>query len=132
MIHKMAVTPTSEKAGWSTGQKIGIVIAVFVVIGTLNRQSNPTATLTSTSSVSTEASGSTHDVNKAAFQSLKTGMSYRQAVAILGSEGEEISSNEIGGAKTVMYKWEGGGFGANMNAMFQNDKLISKAQMGLK
>ena len=130
----MAVTPTSEKKGWSTGKKVGVVILVFVVIGALNRQSNPSppAALDSPSSVSTEASGSTHGVDRAAFQSLKTGMSYKRAVAILGSEGEEMSSNEMGGTKTVLYKWEGGGFGANMNAMFQDDKLISKAQMGLK
>ena len=130
----MAVTPTSEKKGWSTGKKVGVVILVFVVIGALNRQSNPNspAALDSPSDVSTEASGSTPGVDKAAFQSLKTGMSYERAVAILGSEGEEISSSDMGGTKTVMYKWEGGGFGANMNAMFQNDKLISKAQMGLK
>ena len=128
----MARTFTSKKTGWGTGKKIGAIIGVFVVIGALNRQNNPTppATLESTSSVSTEASGT--NVNRATFQSLKTGMSYKQAVAILGSEGEEISSNEVGGTKTIIYKWEGSGFGANMNAMFQNDKLISKAQISLK
>lgn len=30
-----------------------------------------------------------------------------------------------------MYQW-GGGFGANMNAIFQNGKLVQKAQFGLK
>ena len=60
-------------------------------------------------------------------------MTYAQVVQILGKEGEELSSNEIGGYKTVMYKWDGNaGWGANMNAMFQNSKLNSKSQFGLK
>ncbi len=58
-------------------------------------------------------------------------MSYAQAVEILGDPGEEMSSNEIAGTKTVMYMWEGRTMGANMNAMFQNDKMIQKAQFGL-
>jgi hypothetical protein len=67
------------------------------------------------------------------YNRLQTGMSYAQVVAILGEQGVELSSNEFGGYRNVMYKWDGyGGIGANMNAMFQNDHLISKAQMGLK
>jgi hypothetical protein len=70
-------------------------------------------------------------VTMANFNKLRTGMTYRQAVAILGAEGEVLSENEIGGTRTVMYQWKGG-YLANMNAMFQNDKLISKAQFGLE
>ena len=65
------------------------------------------------------------------YGELRTGMTYRQAVATLGAEGVEMSSNDIGGSHTVMYQWKAGMM-ANMNAMFQNDKLISKAQFGLK
>ncbi len=57
-------------------------------------------------------------------------MTYRQVVGILGEEGTVMSENEIGGYKTVMYQWKSGVL-ANMNATFQNDKLISKAQFGL-
>ena len=71
-------------------------------------------------------------VTMANFSQLKTGMTYAQAVKILGKDGEELSSNEISGVKTIMYKWDGNSFASNMNAMFQNGKLISKAQMGLK
>ncbi len=66
------------------------------------------------------------------YTRLKTGMTYPQVVEILGKEGTELSSNEIGGYRTVMYQWEGEGFAANMNAMFQNGKMIQKAQFGLK
>ena len=58
-------------------------------------------------------------------------MTYRQAVATLGAEGVEMSSNDIGGSQTVMYQWKVGSM-TNKNAMFQNDKLVSKAQFGLE
>ena len=72
-------------------------------------------------------------VTKKQYDKLQSGMSYSQAVAILGCDGEELSSSDMGGFKTIMYMWTGSSWsGANMNAMFQNDQLISKAQMGLK
>lgn len=64
------------------------------------------------------------------YGQLQTGMSYERTVAILGRPGEEISSTDIGGIKTVMYQWKSAR-GANMNAMFQDGALISKAQFGL-
>jgi hypothetical protein len=67
------------------------------------------------------------------YQRLQTGMTYEEVVAILGSPGQELSSNEIAGIRTVMYMWSGGSFtGANMNAMFQNDGMVQKAQFGLR
>lgn len=70
-------------------------------------------------------------VTMANFNRLKTGMRYAEAVKILGSEGEVMSENEIAGHHTIMYKWDSSGLG-NMNAMFQNGKLVQKAQFGLK
>ena len=70
-------------------------------------------------------------VDMAAYSQLQTGMSYEQAVEILGKPGTELSSNEIGGTRTVLYQWDAG-FGANMNAMFQDGQLIQKAQFGLR
>lgn len=67
------------------------------------------------------------------YTRLTTGMSYAQVVEILGAPGTELSRSSLGGITTVMYQWEGtGSLGANMNAMFQDDKLISKAQFGLR
>lgn len=70
-------------------------------------------------------------VTLANYNRLKTGMSYAEVSAILG-EGTEMSRSEIADYVTVMYSWDGDGFGANMNAMFQNGKLVQKAQFGLK
>jgi Domain of Unknown Function with PDB structure (DUF3862) len=71
-------------------------------------------------------------VTAANYEYIRDGMTYSQVVEILGERGQEISSSSIGGVQTVMYQWTTrGGFG-NMNAMFQNGKLITKAQFGLQ
>lgn len=70
---------------------------------------------------------------KAEFDKIQTGMSYAQVVQIIGCGGELLSESEIAGYVTVMLMWQGKGtFGANMNAMFQNGKLVMKAQHGLR
>ncbi len=58
-------------------------------------------------------------------------MSYAQAIIVIGKKGELLSENEIAGFHTAMYSWSNWD-GSNMNIMFQNDKLIQKAQFGLK
>ena len=86
--------------------------------------------------LSTTAHADNDCATKAGYERLSTGMTYRQAVAALGCEGEELSSSEMAGFKTVMYAWVGSGvsglMGGNMNAMFQNDRMVNKAQLGLK
>lgn len=69
-------------------------------------------------------------ITLAKFNKLKAGMTYEQATSILGRQGEVMSENSIAGTHTVMYQW-GNGL-SNMNAMFQDGKLIQKAQFGLK
>ncbi len=69
-------------------------------------------------------------VTKQGYLSLQTGDSYSTVVRKLGCEGEEMSRTEMAGFVTVMYMWTGG-LMANMNAMFQNNELVSKAQFGL-
>ena len=77
-------------------------------------------------------------IAKGKYEKVCHGMSYRDVVSILGANGNEISSNRIEGVpgvmdsiETKMYSWANGD-GSNMNAMFQNDKLMSKAQLGLR
>ena len=70
---------------------------------------------------------------KAKYEQIRTGMSYQEVVQIIGEKGEEMSRFEIEGIPaTVMYMWKGQNLMANMNAMFQGDKLTTKAQFGLK
>jgi len=67
---------------------------------------------------------------KAEFDRLQEGITYEQAVQIIGAPGEVQSSSDLAGIKTVMYGWANAN-GSNMNAMFQNGALIQKAQFGL-
>jgi hypothetical protein len=74
----------------------------------------------------------------AEFRRIQNGMSYQQVCNIIGSEGELLSENFMEGVPgvmasihTEMFMWQGEGLG-NMNAMFQNDKLMQKSQFGLK
>src|SRR5690606_33959998 len=94
-----------------------------------------TATLILAVSIWAAAGGT--GVTKASFDALKTDMSYAQVVEIIGRDGELISESEMGNLVTKMYSWKAekkdhGALGANMNVMFQNDKLVSKSQYGLK
>ncbi len=66
------------------------------------------------------------------YNKVQTGMSYDEVIKILGKPNQELSRSEMAGFVTVMYMWNGVTAGANMNAMFQNDALINKAQFGLR
>jgi hypothetical protein len=70
-------------------------------------------------------------VTMTSFKRIKLNMSYAEVVEILGKEGEEMSSGGAGGITTIMYKWDGG-FMVGVTAMFQDDKLINKSQVGLR
>ena len=69
-------------------------------------------------------------VTKYEYNQIVEGMSYSDVVRIIGAPGEELSRSDMAGISTVMYSWANSG-GSNMNAMFQNDKLVSRAQFGL-
>ena len=74
-------------------------------------------------------------ISKSEFDALTNGMSYDEVVEIIGGSGEVLSETGSPGDAyyTVMYMWEGEGeLGANANVMFQDNKLISKAQYGLR
>ncbi|MFC1688094.1 hypothetical protein ACFL07_00355 [Pseudomonadota bacterium] len=69
-------------------------------------------------------------VTMAEFNRIENGMTYAQVRQIIGASGEEISRSDLAGYTTVMYTWTNSN-GSNMNAMFQNGGLITKAQFGL-
>ncbi len=73
----------------------------------------------------------TNRITLAKYESLSTGMSYDRVASALGSPGVEQSRSQVAGTTTVMYTWSNGD-GSNMNAMFQNDRMVSKAQFGLR
>jgi cytoskeletal protein RodZ len=91
-----------------------------------------TTSTTAKATTTTTAAKNSPKITKAEFEQIQNGMSRQQVADIVGSPGEVISQSDMAGISTVMVKWDGSGsLGANANAMFQNDKLISKAQLGL-
>ncbi|MCL4837057.1 MAG: zinc-ribbon domain-containing protein [Thermoanaerobaculia bacterium] len=69
-------------------------------------------------------------VTRAEYDQLREGMTYEEAVRIVGARGDEQSRSDLAGLTTVMYSWMNDN-GSNMNAMFQNNRLVTKAQFGL-
>jgi hypothetical protein len=71
------------------------------------------------------------------YNRIRTGSSYWTVTQIVGP-GQELSRSHFPGVPgytdsltTIMYQWINPD-GSNMNAMFQNDKLVQKAQFGLR
>lgn len=68
----------------------------------------------------------------AGYEALQNGMSYGDAVRVIGSEGKQLSSSEAEGVTTTYYLWgnpdtqEGA-----ISTIFQNGKLVQKAQNGM-
>lgn len=72
------------------------------------------------------------EVTKAKYDTIHEGMSYEEAVSVIGSKGEDVASSQIDGAPGVkIYSWQNSD-GSNMIATFQDGQLIQKAQVGLK
>ncbi len=108
-----------------------ILFILEIIVDLMNQTVGPTIP----SRTETASSGPAKIVNdritKAKFIELETGMSHAQAVLVIGKEGELLSENNITGFHTAMYSWANWD-GSNMNIMFQNDRLIQKAQFGRK
>jgi outer membrane protein assembly factor BamE (lipoprotein component of BamABCDE complex) len=65
------------------------------------------------------------------FRQLKDKMSKSEVERILGGPGTEVSSSSGGGMTFSVYKWEGEDY-KTVIVSFQDDKVISKSQVGLK
>lgn len=72
----------------------------------------------------------TPTVTHAKYEQIQEGMTYDEVLAVIGVPGEQLSHSDIAGYETVMYSWKNPN-GSNMNAMFQNGRLMTKAQFGL-
>ena len=72
-------------------------------------------------------------VSAGQFAQLRVGMTYAEAIAVIGCAGDVMVDHSAGRPLTMMYGWQGHGIpGANMNAMFQDGRLIMKTQFGIR
>jgi hypothetical protein len=118
-----------------------LALALVVWMAAINSSSGGLTPSTSASTADSPAavaaeaqlpSSTALGVTAAGYSALKTSMTYEEASEILGSPGEELSSSDVAGTHTVMVMWKAEDGFSNMNAMFQNDHLVTKAQMGLR
>lgn len=70
--------------------------------------------------------------SKYAYDRVSTGLSLAQVEQVIGCKGEEIATSTFADVTTTMVSWRGHDLGASMNATFQNDALVGKAQFGLR
>jgi Beta-lactamase inhibitor (BLIP) len=92
---------------------------------------NTSSSPTSSSSPSTSSSSSSGGLTKAKYDQLKNGMTYKEVVNVLGKEGEETSSSEVGKTTIRTMKWQGENY-AYVFVNFTNDKMTFKSQANLK
>lgn len=112
------------------------VIAVVIVIAAISSQGGSEKTEQVSKNTSTQQEKKSEpkkeDANKITYEKfgqVTIGMTYEQVKGILG-DGKETTSSEVNGMKTVIYSWSNPG-GSNMNVTFQDNKALSKAQLGL-
>ncbi len=110
---------------------LGAVVAGGIWYAYNATDTNPTADPKPTSSSIPKPKPSDAGLTKANFKKIKTGMSYKEVVEILGEEGDELTKSVAAGQSIATYMWSAGTF-SNVTLTFRNDKLISKFQMGLK
>lgn len=119
-------------------KKLIIIVIVIIVLvaligscasGAGNKSDNSNSSSSSASQGAQQDKDSTKiDADK--FAKIENGMTYDEVVSIIGSEGSEQSTNEIGDVKTTMYEWESDGWGV-ATITFQNGKVTNKTQFGV-
>lgn len=77
-------------------------------------------------------SGDGVEITMDQYNSIETGMTYDEVVALLGGEGTLLSDTELAGSTSQIYMWEGTSLGANANITFSDGKVVAKAQYGLE
>ena len=93
----------------------------------------PTLTLLFASAAANAQPFTSCVVSAAQFAQLHVGMTYAEVIAVIGCPGDVMVDHSAGQPPTMMYGWQGHGIpGANMNAMFQNGRLIMKRQFGIR
>lgn len=113
------------------------ILAVFIVAGISLAVGGggKTSIAPTTAPGTTQSAKNKPEISKVEFDQLKSGMTYEEAIAIIGGPGEVISEsgNKGEALHTIMYQCKGEkGLGANANIMFQGNKLQNKAQFGLE
>lgn len=97
-------------------------------------KTSSTASSTSNKKESNNTATNKDYITKADFDKITNGMSHEKVKKIIGCDGELMSEVGTKGEKyyTVVYNWKGKDGISNAVLEFQDNKLISKSQVGLK
>ena len=126
-----ALNGNSKKLGMTVGGLI--LLALVLILGPFKNLFN-----SHSGTASQQQTQNKNPFTRMMYDTIAVGMTYDEVTRILGYTGEEMSSNRIEGVPgitpsidTKMYQWVNSD-GTNMNAIFQNNKLVQKAQWGLR
>ncbi len=103
---------------------LGFIIALLIlggIIGAISGSNNNDSSTSTSSNKTIKTEGLTYQK----FVDLQMGITVEDVNKIIGTEGELESSNKFGDIETKSYRWHEGM--ANMNCMFQNGQMVSKA-----
>jgi hypothetical protein len=128
----------------SNALSLVLIIGIFVALGcscprmnelrkggSFDTSGTPVGNTTVSESNKTKTGSSKNALSMEKYNQIKNGMSYKQVVEILGSEGTETMSSGEGKYKVTSYKWEGEDF-QFITVVFMGDKVNSKVQANLK
>ncbi len=132
------VCPYCRKKQGGKGKIILIAVIVIIVIAAIG-SGNSSSSSTDTSNTNTDVASTenntvtkeTSGITEEEFDSIETGMTYDEVVAIIGEDGTNISESEVAGINTVIYEWTSSEIWGNANITFQNGKVVNKAQFGV-
>jgi hypothetical protein len=115
---------------------VGIFALAFVNLNGSQKAvpaSAPVATgLRQAADASAPAAAPVCAVDMEKFLNMKEGMSRSQIERDVGCPGEVLSSGTAGKFQKILLAWKGNSPSSKMRAVFRNNTLVSKAQLGLK
>ncbi|MBI4924127.1 MAG: hypothetical protein HY834_20520 [Devosia nanyangense] len=130
------IDPRPKRQRWGWGRiTLAIVGGLFVlgVVGNLIDDRDPAIQPTTAKAAVSPTSREPCGATLKEYSALKAGMSLHRAASVIGCPGTEMSRVSIGGQETVLVSWRGTrGLFSNMNATFDNDRLVAKGQLGLE
>jgi hypothetical protein len=72
------------------------------------------------------------NLNKAAFEKIRTGMTLAEVEKLLGEKGMLVSTMDVNGRKTQIYKWSNDNFSSYIDVTIEKEKVVEKKDKGLK
>jgi hypothetical protein len=75
---------------------------------------------------------SSANLTKAAFEKIKVGMTLAEVEKMLGEVGMLVSTMDVNGRKTQIYKWSSDNFTSYIDVTIESGKVVEKKDKGLR